>query len=85
MIEFSLPAISFTLNDYMELVELWESCGSCIGFCVSLGEKFFSAGIQEIDDDILPRISGQAGPGVVSRVLPSYSILYWYSTQVFSV
>jgi len=53
MIRFDGPSLSFTLSYYMEIVYQWESCSSAPGFCVSLGERFFSQGIKEIDSTIL--------------------------------
>lgn len=82
MIEFSSPPLSLSLTEYMELAELWDGCCPCAGFCVSLGEKFFSSGVQEIDKEVLPKLSAKAAAGVVPRVLPSYSILFWFSHQV---
>ena len=79
MIEFLSPPLSFSLT---ELAELWEGCTSCAGFAVSLGKRFFSSGIQEVDTEILPKLSSAAAVGVIPRVLPSYSILYWFSKQV---
>lgn len=66
----------------MELVKLSENSSSVVGFCVSLGEKFFSEGIEEIDQSILPNLVAKAGSGVVSRVIPSYAILYWFCLMV---
>ena len=85
MIEFSKPGLSFSLSNYIELAELWENCSSCVGFCVSLGETFFSTGIKEIDDTIRPLFSELAAPEVLPRVIPSYAILYWFSLQVYIV
>ena len=82
MIEFHSPALSLSLTGYMELAELWEQCSSCAGFAVSLGERFFSHGIREVDTEILPKFSAEAANGVIPRVLPSYSILFWFSRQV---
>lgn len=82
MIEFSSPPLSLSLTEYMELAELWDGCCPCAGFCVSLGEKFFTSGVQEVDKEILPKLSAKAAAGVVPRVLPSYSILFWFSHQV---
>ena len=76
------PALSFTLSDYMELTDLWECCSSCVGFCISLGDKLFSSGVKQIDDSICPTLRAKAGLNVTSRVIPSYSILYWYCSQV---
>lgn len=82
MIQFSSPALKLSLSDYMELAELWENCSTCVGFCVSLGQQFFTSGVKEVDDTILPHLSSLAGDNIIPRVLPSYSILYWFSSQV---
>ena len=85
MIRYSSPALSSTLAEYMELSDLWESCSPCVGFCVSLGDKFFSTGVQEVDAVIQPHLSSMVGRAVVPRVLPAYSILYWFTLQVCSL
>ena len=54
----------------MELPETWEGFTTCVGFCVSLGHTFFSAGIKEVDKTILPHLTALAGPDVHPRVLP---------------
>ena len=66
----------------MELVELQEGSSTCLGYCVSLGQRFFTSGIKEVDTTILPHITAVAGPSVIPRVLPSYSLLYWFAIQV---
>lgn len=53
-----------------------------LGFCVSLGNIFFSTGMGEVDENILPHLSELAGSEVMPRVLPSYSMLYWFATKV---
>ena len=60
----------------MELVKLWDQCSSCVGFCISLGEKFFSIGYKEIDDE------SKADGSISPRVIPSYAILFWFVEQV---
>ena len=82
MIEFISPPLSLTITEYMELVELWEKISSCAGFAISLGEKFFSEGVKMVDDEIMPNLTNLAGSGVIPRVLPLYSILYWFCLQV---
>ena len=82
MIEFSSPPIALNLSGYMELAEKWEACSPCAGFCVAAGEKFFSSGYREVDTKVLPALEAKASSGVIPRVLPSYSILYWFSLQV---
>ena len=82
MIEFASPPIALTITQYMELVELWEKSSSCVGFANSLGDKFFLEGVNTVHTEIIPKLSMLAGPGVIPRVLPLYSILYWFSLQV---
>lgn len=82
MIEFTTPALSLSLSEYIELGELWENCLTCVGFCISLGEKFFIDGIREIDEIIRPNLSSHANSNVSPRVIPSYFILYWFCLQV---
>ena len=82
MIEFFSPPISLNLSGYMELAEMWEACSPCAGFCVSLGERFFSLGYREVDANVLPALEAKASDGVIPRVLPSYAILYWFSLEV---
>ena len=82
MIEFSSPPISLTLAGYMELGQMWEECSPCAGFCVALGERFFSSGYKEVDLKVLPRLKAKAPDGVTPRVLLAYSMLYWFSLEV---
>lgn len=82
MIKFASPPLSLSLSEYMELSDQWESCSPCTGFCVALGKEFFSTGIQQVDEEILPTLRAKASADVLPRVLPTYSILYWFSSQV---
>ncbi len=82
MIEFSRPGLVHCLADKMEIVRVQEESGSCVGYCVSLGEKFFLSGADEIDKYILPEFSQAVGDTVTPRVLPAYSILYWFGLEV---
>ena len=52
---------------------MWEACSPCAGFCVSLGERFFSLGYREVDANVLPALEAKASDGVIPRVLPSYA------------
>lgn len=68
----------------MELVELWTACNCCAGFCVilSLGNRFFSQGLEQVDSEILPEFTTSAAEGISPRVLSSYAILFWCALQV---
>ena len=81
MIEFASPPVSLTLTGYMELAEKWEACSPCAGFCISVGERFFQSGYKEVDSKVLPTLESNS-TGVTPRVLPAYSILYWFSLEV---
>ncbi len=81
MIKFSQPPLSLTLSQYMEVVQLWKVCAKCVGFCVSLGKKFLSEGVKEVDKNIIPALS-KSVDNISPRVIPSYAILYWFTMQV---
>ena len=76
----------------MKLVELWKSAGSCTAFCIGLGHSFFSYGVTEVDNTILPLLKEMIQNSTAMslhtlspRVLPSYAILYWFSLKVIKV
>lgn len=82
MIPFKLPQLSMTLSEYMSIVALQRKAGSCAGFLIGLGKKFFDTGVSEVDNVILPQLSALAPASVNPRVMPSYSILVWFCLQV---
>lgn len=82
MVKFRTPPVGMLLSEYMELSDLMQTCSSCSGFCISLGRKFFEEGIKEVDTRITPELSAALEDGVSPRVLPSYSILFWFALQV---
>ena len=82
MIRFQSPQIQVTLTNYMEIVNLQKVAGSCVGFFIGLGEKFFTSGISEVDNDILPTLIEKAGSNVNPRVIPSYAMLLWFTLEV---
>lgn len=84
MIKFMDPPIAVGLTTYAELVELLPSCSSAVGFCISVGSKFFREGMSDIDNTILPLLKSNSNVSVSPRVLSSYSILVWFTEQVGS-
>lgn len=82
MIPFSLPQLSMTLSEYMSIVRLQKKAGSCVGFLIGLGKKFFSTGLHQVDNQITPLLTERAPPGVNPRVMPSYAILLWFCLEV---
>ena len=82
MIRFNLPQLSMSLSEYMEIVRLQTEAGSCVGFCIALGKEFFSTGIGEVDNDLLPMITSKVGENVNPRVVPSYAMLLWFTLKV---
>lgn len=82
MIPFKLPQLSMTLSEYMSIVRLQRRAGSCVGYLIGLGKKFFSTGVSEVDTEILPLLTERAPSGVNPRVMPSYAILLWFCLEV---
>ena len=52
------------------------------GFFIGLGAEFFSSGIAQVDDDLLPTLVEKAGSNVNPRVIPSYAMLLWFTLKV---
>ena len=82
MISFGTPQIQMTLSNYMEIVNLQKRAGNCAGFFIGLGAEFFSSGIAQVDDDLLPTLVEKAGSNVNPRVIPSYAMLLWFTLKV---
>ena len=61
LIEFPEPALSSNMAKH---TELYKCSSNCMGFCVSLGEKFFQKGIHEVDTTIVPMLKEHLRPGV---------------------
>lgn len=83
MIEFATPQLSTTVADYTKLPELMKDATSCIGFSISLGERFLTSGITDIDTVIFPKLRGLLPQGVWPRVVPGYATLLWFTEQVY--
>ena len=82
MIEFKQPPLQMGMSTFLELSELWRSCSSCAGFCISKGAKFFESGVKDVDNDILPSLTSAAPEGVCPRVLPWYATMFWFAKEV---
>ena len=76
MVEFLNQPIGMSVSQYIDLVKLRKVCNSCIGFCISLGKLFYSDGIREVDEEILPMFTAMVAKGISLRVLPSYGIYF---------
>ena len=70
LIEFFEPPISMSLSDYMTIADTMAEISSSAGYCVSLGKKFFSEGVLEIDESIVPLLSDSTY-GMHPRLVPS--------------
>ena len=74
LIEFFEPPISLSLREYMAVSDTMSEISSSAGD----GKEFFAKGVGEIDQNIVPLFS-ESGYG---RLVPSYSMLYWFTLQV---
>lgn len=71
LVEFSSPALDFSMTEYAALPELMEESSSAVGFIISLGVKFLEEGISEMDNKLLPELRSLLAGQVLPRVLPS--------------
>ena len=85
MIKFSDPPISMTLTNYMKLVHHLPFCSSSIGFCIELGDRFFTEGTSEVDKHIMPLLQSKASGHISPRVMTSYSMLLWFAKAVSKI
>lgn len=71
MIEFTLPQLSMSsVTEYSQFPELMSAATSAIGFTISLGQKFVTSGISDIDTVIFPKLRALLPEGVWPRVVP---------------
>lgn len=70
------------MTQYAELPELLQASSSAIGGMIGLGRKFVESGIREMDSELLPELRNLIGENIIPRVLPSYSILLWFTIEV---
>ena len=70
------------MTQYAELPELLQASSSAIGVMIGLGRKFVESGIREMDGELLPELRNLIGESTIPRVLPSYSILLWFTMEV---
>ena len=55
MIEFSLPQLDPSVTEYTNLPALMENSVKSIGFLISLGKRFVTSGITEINEVLTPQ------------------------------
>lgn len=53
-----------------------------IGDIIALGHRFFSEGMAELDEVILPQLHSLLPSTVLPRVIPAYGTLMWFTKEV---
>ena len=84
MIEFSLPQLDPSVTEYTNLPALMENSVKSIGFLISLGKRFVTSGITEIDEVLTPRLKMMLPKGIWPRIVPGYALLLWFAYQVMN-
>ena len=78
------PRLQTALSDYASLNQSIEEATASIPFFIRLGDDFMNRGMKEIDNSVVPyllRIFPK--DSVHSRTIPSYSVLKWFTDEVF--
>ena len=65
------PSCSCNFHNTRELVQLWDKATSCAGFSVAVGAQFFSIGIANVDQAIMPFLNRNLNGRVTPRVMQS--------------
>ena len=55
-----------------------------IGNVIPLGHRFFTEGMAELDEVILPQLNNQLLAAVLPRIIPAYRTLMWFTNEVGS-
>ena len=84
MIEFA-SQLSTTVAEYTQLPNLMKGASGCIACVISLGKKFVEEGIQDIDENIVPKFKRLLPEGVWPRVFPGYATLIWFTKQEWTL
>lgn len=71
-----------TVGGFIDLADDWDKSSSAASWCVNIGCKFFSDGVNDVDLSIRPNILSLASQRIPNRVITSYSILYWFALEV---
>ncbi len=68
--------------EYRGLPPLLERVSSAVGRVIRLGKVFVEEGIQEMEEVIKPEVVDLLGHKAIPRVIPSYTILMWFTFEV---
>lgn len=82
LIEFHAPCIDISMRNYSQLPTLLARATVAIGLFISLGVEFSNRGIDEMDEEIIPKLRCVLERAIIPRVLPSYALLFWFTLEV---
>ena len=81
LIEFLQPHLDVSIEDYAELPAIMEKASSAVGLLVQCGKNFLENGIHVIQNDYVPIVKEALGGHALPRVVPSYAMLLWFTTE----
>ena len=84
-VKLSWKASTEYVLGFARLHQLMPAASSAIGEVMALGDKFFTEGMAELDEVILPQLHCQLPPTVLPRVIPAYATLVWFTKEVSSI
>ena len=67
---------------FSRLHELMVTASAAIGEVIEIGSRFFTEGMMQLDESILPELRTKLPGEVLPRVIPAYGTLLWFTKEV---
>lgn len=74
--------MDIAMTDYQKFPMLLKESAKAVGAVIGMGKKFVTLGVKEIDNKLVPMLRDLIGKNTIPRVLPSYSMLLWFTIEV---
>ncbi len=82
MIEFSQPRLDVSSPEFTQLPSLLKEASRAMGMVISLRKKLLDVGIKDTHEHLLPKLREAVGKDTMPRVIPSYTLLMWFTIEV---
>ena len=84
LLDFHGKPAQNTVLGFARLHQLMPEASGAVGKVIALGDRFFTDGMGELDDVILPQLRSQLPAAALPRVVPAYGTLMWFTKEVSS-
>lgn len=82
LIEFGHPCLDISMVEFRSLPLLLKRASSAVGHIIRLGKLFVEQGVEDMESTIKPELIHLLGHQAIPQVIPSYTILMWFTFEV---